>query len=232
MASFDELWEKSLTFRGLFVGRDRLFESFSRFDKARAKFFWEKRAPQINWGFCKEPGCKSLVKTGEYCEKHLYVSQTFPTWRLVDGFLYRYMADYYGVKPNEYCLYHEHIAEKKYGPIPPGYVVYFQDGNKFNCRKDNLIVLSKIALNAVKSELLSLSDAVAFDACIEEFIHKQQKAGRRPVHAVFGYGDIGRAAGVSLTTLRKAVERKELHPLDLLSITEFVSKRRKKHSDE
>lgn len=42
-------------------------------------------------------------------------------------------------EPNKWMLKHRYV----YGDIPKGYVLMFKDGNKLNCSKDNLILISR-----------------------------------------------------------------------------------------
>jgi IS30 family transposase len=51
---------------------------------------------------------------------------------------------YLHIKLNDrYKLLHHHIWESLIGEIPPGYVISFKDGDRFNCAPDNLYIVSK-----------------------------------------------------------------------------------------
>lgn len=48
--------------------------------------------------------------------------------------------------PTRYKLKHQHVWEKKHGPIPAGMAVAFKDGDKRNCRIGNLMLISRAEL--------------------------------------------------------------------------------------
>lgn len=52
-------------------------------------------------------------------------------------------------EPNVWVEKHRYIWEQAYGKIPDGYVIRFKDGNKLNCRLDNLFMTSHRAQTSV-----------------------------------------------------------------------------------
>ena len=65
-----------------------------------------------------------------------------------DGYVYIKVAErnpYTGFS-TRYKLKHVHRWEQTHGKVPPGKVVIFQDGNKFNFDPDNLVLVSRAEL--------------------------------------------------------------------------------------
>lgn len=47
------------------------------------------------------------------------------------------------VRKGKYKLLHHHIWEREYGPIPPGNIIIFRDGNPMNVQLSNLKMITK-----------------------------------------------------------------------------------------
>lgn len=236
MKSFDVLWDESPMFRGLFIGKNRPFIKLSEFDEDKAFALWEDRFPKIEWSMCGYNGCTNLVKEGQRCNEHAFVSGKMPTWSWVNKTLYRYSSFQRGaqkmISDREYREYIKHVASRKFGKVPSGYRIFLRDGNVFNYRPDNLVLLSKYSYYLVENRFLAFEDAVEIDMRIGNLLHDKMHAGRRPFMAVFGYGDIARVAGTSMPSVWKEVERGNLDPANLTSIVEFVNRRKNKDNEK
>lgn len=84
-------------------------------------------------------------------------------------------------EPRSWRLKHRVIWEQEHGPIPPGYIVKFLDGNKLNLELDNLVLIHR-SQNAVinKQGLLSNEPEVAKTGIlISEVMLKASKLSKR-----------------------------------------------------
>ena len=61
-----------------------------------------------------------------------------------DGYLWIKVKDY--SKNENWTQYHRYIWEKANGPIPEGYKIIFLDGDRMNCKLENLMLVSDEAL--------------------------------------------------------------------------------------
>lgn len=63
----------------------------------------------------------------------------------------------------KYQLLHHYIWEQLIGEIPPGYVISFRDGDKFNCDPANLVIVSKkkwLARNSINQWPAEIRDLI------------------------------------------------------------------------
>lgn len=223
---FQELWSHSIAFRSLFI-RNGIFHSVNNVDVAKAEAFWWDRFPKLDWGFCDYNGCGHLVVDGERCQQHLD-QKKMPKWKWANGILYRYLHFYPGnvvkVLRPEYRAYHIHLAEKIYGKTPNGCAVYYADGNPFNLRRNNLILLSKVSLAAVKSGVLSVEDAEKMDFILKDFLKEVMTIGRPKKEWKYGLNAIAENAGVDADRVSLEIHRGNLDPSSLTSVIEFCLK--------
>lgn len=86
-------------------------------------------------------------------------------------------------------LLNRHVWEQAHGPIPPGYVVIFKDGDKANCALDNLALVSRADLmrsNSVHNYPKPLTAAIQLLGALRRQIrertehHASQEQDRRP----------------------------------------------------
>lgn len=223
---FQDLWDQSQAFRHLFLFNG-IFRSPNDTDVAKAEALWWDRYPNLEWGFCDVDGCMTLVEKNDHCQKH-GTDKKMPRWKWHKGILYRYRYFYHGQNKRQtgrqYTAYHKLLATRVFGSVPDGYRVHYSDGNPFNLRKNNLILLSKVALATVKAGTLSVADAMGLDDVLQEFL--ADKVGRgRPKHQwSYNLETIARAAGVKIKWVQKEIERGNLDPSDLASISEFCSR--------
>ena len=59
-----------------------------------------------------------------------------------DGYILVKVQDH-GKKFEKWRQKHRLVWEHHHGPIPPGYIVQFKDGNRQNCNIDNLYMISR-----------------------------------------------------------------------------------------
>lgn len=228
MASFNELWRSSQTFRQLFL-HTKVFDVSRKFDVPRAEALWWERWPKVEWGFCPAEGCTALVAVGEQCAKH---GKCLPTWKWKNGMLYRYMKTHVNKQGKlisgkgdewQYREYARYQAEKAYGPLPNGYVPAQLDSNPFNLRTANMIVVSKVAMLAIEAKLIKPSQAIDMDDALSVFWDRVTRRGRPTVQWAYNFDNIAKAAGVKVTRVRQAASRGQLDPGDLASIVEFCN---------
>jgi len=226
--TFDDLWEKSLLFRNLFVGEDRVFLSHTDFDREVATKLWEARRPRINWNFCAQERCSVLVEDGAYCGKHSNPEDGLPTWRWSKKVLFKHRsAPHHRKGEFEYRDYLKQVAYTRFGSLPAGYHVIQKDGNPFNFKHTNILLLSKIAVAAVQAGVMGAIDAFEMDGLLSDFIAEKFKAGRRPVAGIIAYSDIGYVMQIHPATVSKNVKRGNLDIEDLGSVVKFVNNAKK-----
>ena len=68
-----------------------------------------------------------------------------------DGFILVKIKEHdpYTGFPTRYKFKHVYIWEKKYGPVPDGFVVAFRDSDRINCKLKNLMLISRAELLAL-----------------------------------------------------------------------------------
>lgn len=228
---FQRLWERSRAFRQLFI-HNGIFASANDKDVAKAEVMWWDRYPRLQWDFCGVDDCSRLVVRGEHCEQHTKTGLR-PRWKWSQGVLFRFMAVPYfkgdrgndGGRIFEYVAYHLHQARKVFEEIPAGFSVYYADGNPFNLRADNLILLSNVMLAAVKSGTVTIGRAVELDDVLVDELLSSPINGRRKTQWVYTVESIAKAAGVSIHRVRAAVSEGKLDPSDLASITNYIHPR-------
>ena len=230
MASFKELWTLSQTFRQLFL-HTKVFKASSVYDVARAEAMWWERWPHIEWGFCPAEGCTTLVMVGEKCADH---GTCLPTWRWQSGILYRCMKTHVDERGKivsgwrdtwQYRAYAKYRAVKAHGHVllEDGYVTACLDGNPFNLRNNNIIIVSKIARLAIDAKIIKPSQAMEMDDALLSFWFRAGGRGRPRSQWVYGYEQIANVAGVTVHRVRQAVSREQLNPKDLASVMEFCN---------
>jgi hypothetical protein len=190
---------------------------------------WWNRYPKIEWGFCSVEKCSALTVMGEMCAQHFpEYHQALPSWKWVRGDLYRLVrvttqvsSTIKGISSQEYQRNDRRAAAKLCGEIPYGYRVCFVDGNPFNHRRENLVVLSKYATAALKSGDLTVADAVEMDSLIEDFISRKCRRGMPQHKWLYGYAEVARYLGVDVKTVYKRTERRVLDMEDFSSVIDF-----------
>lgn len=55
--------------------------------------------------------------------------------------------------PNVWTPYHHLIYQRAYGPIPPGHMVIFRDGNKHNLHYQNLVAVTRAELARINKTM-------------------------------------------------------------------------------
>lgn len=76
-----------------------------------------------------------------------------------DGYLWKKI----GEGAREWRQLHRIVWEEAHGPIPPGYMVEFKDGNRENCALENLALVSKGEHGVMNRKGLRFSTPEAFD---------------------------------------------------------------------
>ena len=230
-SNFQELWEGSRQFRQLFL-HNGIFRSVNQVDVEKAEAAWWNRYPKLHWMFCNQDGCKKLVAAGDRCKEHM-PGGAFPLWRWWQGILYRYMRGTAFIlrshveHKREYRAYHRVMAEKVYKKIPPKYRVWYADGNPFNLREENIIVLSLPMLAAVKAGAISEATAILLDEKIIDVYVREAKVGRPKKQWVYNMQTIAKAAGIKPERVRQEIHRGHLEPADLSSVVLFCNKIKK-----
>jgi hypothetical protein len=224
MASFSELWTGSQAFRRLFL-HNKIFPSINNVDMGKAEALWWARYPKTEWSFCGYDGCLGFVPEGEMCSKHVNISGEMPTWKWYVGELYRYLY----IKDGEYGYrkYRRHVGETVFGTVPEGYDVCCVDRNPFNLHRDNLVLLSKIAVAAVDGGILSVAYAVEMDEVLRDFVARKCGWSTKRLQWVYTMDDIAAAAKVKYAKVKKSAFDGKLDPSDLASVAFFCQKYRK-----
>lgn len=224
--SFQSLWDQSRAFRRIFL-YNGIFRAVNNRDVARAEALWWDRYPKLSWDFCNVDSCMTLAANGKPCQEHMK-TKVLPRWKWNKGILYRYMSFDHGQNKRlvgrEYRAYHLHLAKEVFGEVPSGYRVYYIDGNPFNLRKGNLILLSKVALAAVEAGALSIADAMGLDDVLGEYIASKTLRGRPKSQWSYNLETIAETAGVKRTWVQKEIERGNLDPSDLASVGAFCAR--------
>jgi len=199
--TFEELWEQSIKFRIIFYDNGVCNRGEEKW-KPRLKELWENRYPKIEWSICPVDGCTNLVKEGEYCKDHYDIPKKMPTWQFVNGVLYRLLSivaesstfvtyPQGTFRSKDYKIYDRHLAEHRWGGIPFGFTVVHVDGNPFNNRMMNLIILSQLTKMGVEKRIITVLEALKIDMLTEEvWFHKGSTANRKPRFGLYTYGDI------------------------------------------
>ncbi len=233
---YKDLFSDSIVFCSLFVGKNGIYPDWDTYDKEEAQSLWDNRFPELNWGFCKEDGCKKLTcDFDEYCGAHSHRRGKMPKWQWDNGILYMEHGMGHSNMKRGYSPFIEYVSKLKYGKKPNGFIEYQIDQNPFNFHPENIVLISKIAFAAVRANVITIAEAVAMDEKIEDFIVDRwsgKRDGRRPFVGFYGYGDIVKASGVGSLAVRSAVSRGSLDPKNLVSVLEFVNKRKKRNNPE
>lgn len=96
-----------------------------------------------------------------------------------DGYLWIKVRDY--AKNQNWQQYHRYIWEQANGPIPKGHVIIFLDGNRQNCKLENLTMVSEKVV-AVANKWYGLTDDPDINRAIlsaAELRHKVTSATER-----------------------------------------------------
>ena len=189
-------------------------------DWDEAEKLWSHRYPQIQWELCLAPECERLVPVEDrFCPQH----GAFPRWALSDTVLFKRLKLNRGSETSpDYKPYFLHLAESIIGgTVPKNYHVICRDGNPFNLRKENLMIVAEMAVALAKKGLITLAECEEVSELLGGFIEERRSDGR-PVFSVrFNYSDIARAAGISVGSVRVAASRKKLDPCSLSDIVRF-----------
>lgn len=233
MAKFISLWMRSQSFRKMFL-LNGIFPSINHVDKKLGEMYWDARYPKIEWDLCGVNGCTVLVPEGDACGKHVGKGDEMPLWRWNRGELYRYVKTRItsggrvtaraGDSRPQYTHYRTWVASKKFGKLPDGYRGYPRDGNPFNIKDDNIIVLSKVAIAVVSTGMLRLSEVVRMDDVLDEFLADVFKQGRPKSQWLYTVADIAKLCGFRNERVRQEISRGNLDPRSLASVVEFCKK--------
>jgi len=104
----------------------------AHFPKGHVPWIKGKKMP-AGWG-----GVETRFKKGQTPHNKLLIG-TIITRKYVDGHRYKWQK----ISDNQWRQVSHIIYEEKHGPIPPGQLVTFKDGNSTNCAIDNLALESK-----------------------------------------------------------------------------------------
>lgn len=221
--NFKQLWESSRMFRQLFL-HNGTFKSVNNIDLGKAEVFWWNREPDVDWDLCGIDGCKLLVEKGTPCKNHCEPGY-MATWKWHQGVLYKYMSTRIASAcGRDYRAVHLDRAEREFGNIPDGYRVFYLDVNPFNLRRENLILLSKVSMAAVRADALSVVDAIRMDEILSGYLSNKIGKGRPCSQWGYNIRSIAMAARVSKARVRQEISRKNIDPSSLRSIAQFVHK--------
>ena len=131
MVMFNEKYNARVGYKAMSTLRKR----YGIFLKDNGKFkrgctAWNKGMKGLNLG-----GEKGWFKKGSMPSNHRPVGSTRISR---DGYIEFKVAD-----PQRWEAWHRKLWEIVNGPIPPGHVVIFGDGNPMNCALDNLLCISR-----------------------------------------------------------------------------------------
>ena len=80
--------------------------------------------------------------------------------------------------PDQWELLHVHLYTKAHGPVPPGQIIYFLDGNQMNCTLENLGTMTR-AENARRNQYHhlpeELKETIRLTNKINQIIRKKSK---------------------------------------------------------
>lgn len=86
-----------------------------------------------------------------------------------------------GWNPKIWPALHRHNWEQKHGPLPPGHIVVFRDGNRDNCSDDNLELITlaeNMRRNTIHRRLPpDVKEAVYAKVRLKAFITRKLKKG-------------------------------------------------------
>lgn len=223
--TFQELWDESSKFRRLFL-HNGIFRTINEIDLGKAEAMWWDRFPKLDWMLCGQDGCRRLVARGDRCLDHM-PSGALPLWRWTQGILYKYKDSLSGKgetfrRRRQYVAYHRFLAEKEFGEIPMKCRVWYADGNPFNLRRDNLILVTTPMLAAIKAGVITEPTAVMLDDVIYDSFSKDATAGRPKNQWVYNMQSIAMGANVKEERVRQAVSRGDLEPGNLMSVSKFM----------
>ena len=102
------------------------------------------------------------------------------TWR--DGYLLIKYQDFHGVK--NFMPLHRFIWQQANGPIPKGYKIYFKDGDRSNCKLENLDIVKNSVLTAANrwigmTDNREINDAVIALAKLKVEVSDKEKKKKR-----------------------------------------------------
>lgn len=69
-------------------------------------------------------------------------------------------------QPRKWRKKHLVVWEQAHGPLPPGHVILFRDGNRLNCSLDNLALVTKSEHTYIIKTGIKWHDAETFDALL------------------------------------------------------------------
>lgn len=119
-----------------------------RFRKGIAPANKGLRRPGWHRGRMKQTWFKPGQRSGKAAAHYMPIGST----RLVDGYVYRKVSDVPNVpytvnwKPENHLVW-----TAAHGPIPPGHILKFRNGDKTDCRLENLYVMPRRELMARNS---------------------------------------------------------------------------------
>jgi len=223
--NFQRLWDGSRTFRTLFI-RIGVFKSAADVDLGKAEVFWHDRWPRVQWDLCGHEGCSALVMKGHRCRRHDPESP-LPLWQWDRGTLYalrsskEYLEKGVNVHERRYTAYPQHVAKGMFGEIPAGYTIQYLDGNPFNLRRANLVIISKVMAIAMREGEVNISTAIQLDDVMEDKL-RDLCGFKRPKSAwVYTVDAIAEAAGIKAARVRQEISRGSVDPSSLDSVINF-----------
>lgn len=126
---------------------------------------------------------KTMFKKGNVPSNHMKVGDYTHT---TDGYLVKKVQEH-GIQRERFLFAQRLVWEKYNGPIPPGKVVAFLDGNKDNCNIDNLVLLDndenlEMNRSRLRSNNAELTKAGVAVAKLKVAVRKKKKERKRQQH--------------------------------------------------
>jgi hypothetical protein len=213
-----------------------IYKTADQIDVGKAEWLWSERYPTFEWGFCSDD-CDTLVPLGEKCICHVSRYSSPPKWQWTKGVLYLYARSTIGsdgiTRSNrnglgqDYTPYKDFVAEKVHGKLVPGYEACPMDGNPFNLRHDNIGVISKLLMGAVREGTVTPLMALEADEILASFISENCGRGRPKSAWGYNYKGISDVAGIRIGRVRQAASRGKFDPSSLVSVVDFCNNMRK-----
>lgn len=145
-----------------------------RFPKGHVPANKGLRRPGWSAGRMKETQFKPGQRSGEAARHYMPIGST----RLVDGYLYRKIADVFNVPwTRNWTLEHRRIWTEAYGPVPRGYAVVFRNGDRTDVCLANLECIPRrelMARNTVHNLPPSLAHAIQLLGALNRQVHRRR----------------------------------------------------------
>jgi hypothetical protein len=175
---------KSATFHA----NAKLSGRFDKLSRAGAEFRYPKGHVPANKGLRRPgyaPGRMASTQFKKGQKPHTYRFKIGDTRVNTDGYIDQKISED-KIGASNWRALHRAIWEEAHGPVPPGHIVIFKDGNKLNCVLENLELVTladNLRRNSIWKKLpKELASIVMLRAKIQRQINKRDPRAKEQTH--------------------------------------------------